>query len=233
MTLWDSPESGIQFSGMTPLFPLPGGTLFPNVLLPLHIFEPRYRCMVEDVLKSDRLIAIAMLKDGWESTYETKACPIHETVCLAQVIADECLEDGKYNLLTQGVCRARLIGEEQTDLPYRIGQLEVVEDEYPLPPVIDRIRRQQELVSAFRQIFPNLDLDAVLLSTMEEGVPLGELCDVIAHAMRLDPFHAHRLLEQADVDQRSDLVLELLKLQCREPILPTGIRQFPPGFSLN
>ena len=201
MTSWDSPESGIQFSGKTPLFPLPGATLFPNVLLPLHIFEPRYRCMVEDVLKSDRLIAIAMLKDGWESSYETKTCPIHETVCLAQVIADECLEDGKYNLLTQGVCRARLIGEEQTDLPYRIGQLEVVEDEYPLPPVIDRIRRQQELVSA--------------------------------HAMRLDPFHAHRLLEQADVDQRSDLVLELLKLQCREPILPSGKRQFPPGFSLN
>lgn len=215
------------------MFPLPGATLFPNVLLPLHIFEPRYRCMVEDVLKSDRLIAIAMLKEGWEANYESKECPVHETVCLAQVIAEECLDDGKFNLLTQGICRARLIGEDQTDLPYRVGHLEVVEDEYPLPPVIDRIRRQQELVSAFRQIFPNLDLDSALQSSMEEGVPLGELCDVIAHAMRLDPFHAHRLLEQADVDQRSDLILELLKLQCREPILPSGLRQFPPGFSLN
>lgn len=234
MTLWDaSPEPGLQFSGKTPLFPLPNVTLFPNVLLPLHIFEPRYRCMVEDVLKSDRLIAVALLKDGWEENYESKDCAIHETVCLAQVVANECLEDGRYNLLTQGVCRARLIDEEQTDLPYRIGRLEFVEDEYPLPPVIDRIRRQQELVSAFRLIFPNLDLDGDLLSTMEEGVPLGELCDVIAHAMRLDPFHAHRLLEQADVDQRSDLLLELLKLQCREPLLPIGQRTFPPGFSLN
>lgn len=229
----DSAFSGPHFSGTVPLFPLPNATLFPNVMLPLHIFEPRYRCMVEDILKANRVLAIALLKDGWEPQYETKDCSIHPTVCLARVVAEERLEDGRFHLLTQGLCRARLTGEPMTDLPYRLGHVEVIEDEYPLPPVIDRIRRQQELVSAFRQIFPKLDMDAELLSTMEEGVPLGELCDVIAHAMRLNAFHAHRLLEQSDVDQRSDLVLQLLRLQCRKPILPTGQRTFPPGFSLN
>jgi len=233
MNFWNAPEQDASFSCVTPLFPLPNVTLFPNVMLPLHIFEPRYRCMVEDVLHSDRVLAIASLKDGWEENYESKQCEIHKTVCLAQVVTEERQQDGRIHLLTQGVCRAKLTSEQDTDRPYRIGHVEVVEDEYPLPPVIDRIRRQQELVSAFRQIFPKLDLDAALLSTMEEGVPLGELCDVIAHAMRLDPFHARQLLEQSDVDQRSDLVLELLKLQCRDPISPTSPRTFPPGFSLN
>jgi hypothetical protein len=221
-----------DFSGQAALFPLPGATLFPNVMLPLHIFEPRYRCMVEDVLRADRYLAIALLRDGWQEQYESKSCPIHETVCLGRVIADERLQDGRYYLLMQGLTRARLIVEEQTDLPYRIGQVDPIPDLYPHTPVIDRTRRQAELVGYFRQVFPKLDLDSTLFGTVEDGVPLGELCDLIAHALRPRPEDAQRLLEQVDVDQRSDLLLELLKLQCRDT-KEQNARKFPPGFSLN
>ena len=226
----DFPSGAEDFSGRAALFPLPNLTLFPNVVLPLHVFEPRYRCMVEDVLKTDKYVALALLKDGHEDRYHDKDCPIHSTVCLSRIIADEQLNDGRYYLLTQGLRRARITREVQTDLPYRIGQLELLPDVYPSMPVIDRERRQLELINGFRMMFPKLNIDETLLDSLGDGVPLGELCDVIAHAMRLNPGDAQRLLEQSDVDQRSDLVLELLKLQCRPAMAP---RPFPPEFSIN
>ena len=85
----------------------------------------------------------------------------------------------------------------------------------------------------FQQIVADIDLDSSLIQALEsDGIPLGELCDVIAHAMRLDAQKAQRLLEQVDVDQRSDLVLELLKHQCRPPKYASK-RTFPPIFSMN
>lgn len=224
--------SASEFSGAVPLFPLPSVSLFPNVMLPLHVFEPRYRTMVEDVLKSHRTIAMAVLQDGWEPTYDSNRCPVHKMVCLGQIVADERLDDGRYFLLVQGLCRAELDHEIQTDRPYRVGHIRVRKDVYPAPAIIDRDHRQQELVHYFKQIFDDLDLDSSLIAALESGVPLGELCDVIAHAMRPDADSAKRLLEQADVDQRSDLVLELLKLQYRRSRGPLP-RFFPPTFSLN
>jgi uncharacterized protein len=223
-----------KFSGQAALFPLPNVTLFPNVMLPLHIFEPRYRCMVEDLLKSDGFLAIGLLKDGWEPTYESKHCPVHETVCLGSVVSDEKLEDGRYFLLTQGVSRARLVSEQESDLPYRVAQFELLEDIYPPEPVIDRLRRQQELVGEFRQLFPKIDVDASLIYALEADIPLGELCDVIAHALRLEPSVSQQVLEQPDVDQRSDLLLDLIRSINRQsdPIEKTR-QKFPPSFSVN
>ena len=222
------------FSGRAALFPLPNVTLFPNVMLPLHIFEPRYRCMVEDVLKSDGYMAIALLKDGWEPTHESKLCPVHQTVCLGSVVSHERLEDGRYYLLTQGISRARLIGEVETDLPYRIARLELLQDIYPAKPVIDRTRRQQELVNGFRELFPKIDLDSSLIYALEADVPLGELCDVIAHALRLESGLAQQVLEQPDVDQRSDLLLDLLRhINRKDKLAGTKSTTFPPSFSAN
>ena len=58
-----------SFSGTIPIFPLPNVVLFPNMLLPLHIFEPRYREMVEDALNGEGLIGMALLKEGWQNDY--------------------------------------------------------------------------------------------------------------------------------------------------------------------
>lgn len=232
MIIPDTPAPAPQFSGTLPIFPLPTVSLFPNVMLPLHVFEPRYRRMVEDVLPTHRTIAMAVLKEGWEPTYETNRCPVHNVVCLGQIVADERLDDGRYYLLLQGLCRAHLDHELESDRPYRMGHIRTQHDIYPKPAVIDRDHRQQELVHYFKQIFDDLDLDSSLIQALESGVPLGELCDVIAHAMRPDAEVAKRLLEQVDVDQRSDLVLEQLKMQYRRS--RSGVsRVYPPSFSLN
>ena len=65
-----------DFSGLAPIFPLPNVVLFPNALLPLHIFEPRYRQMTADALEGERLIAMALLRPGWESSSPPAEPPI-------------------------------------------------------------------------------------------------------------------------------------------------------------
>ncbi len=232
MTSADPNEITADFKGRAAIFPLPNVTLFPNVMLPLHIFEPRYRCMAEDTLKGDGYLAMGLLKGGWEASYETKDCEIHETVCLGKVIANDQLEDGRHYLMLQGLRRARLVTELETDLPYRLGMLEVVEDVYPQTPMIDRERRQEELVEWFGKVYPKLGFQAEVVHALGSGMQLGELCDVLAHSLKLPPEDAQRLLAQADVDQRSDLVLEMLKNQFRGTLEPVG-RDFPPGFSMN
>lgn len=232
MTPADSNDATADFTGRAAIFPLPNVTLFPNVMLPLHIFEPRYRCMAEDTLNGDGFLALGLLKDGWEECYETKDCEIHEVVCLGKVIADEQLEDGRHYLMLQGLRRARLVTELQTDLPYRLGMLEVVKDFYPQSPLIDRERRQEELVDWFSKAYPKLGMEAEMIQTLGTGMPLGELCDIMAHSLKLPPVDAHRVLALADVDQRSDLVLEMLKRQFRRKLEPT-VPTFPPNFSLN
>ena len=73
---------------------------------------------------------------------------------------------------------------------------------------------------------------AEVVHALGSGMQLGELCDVLAHSLKLPPEDAQRLLAQADVDLRSDQVLEMLKTQFRGTLEPVG-RDFPPGFSLN
>src|SRR5580700_9155649 len=94
------------FSCTARLFPLPNLVLFPHVIQPLHVFEPRYRQLMEDALQADRLMAIALLQPGWEEDYHQRP-PIHPVVCIGRIFKEERLEDGRFNLLLQGLCRAR------------------------------------------------------------------------------------------------------------------------------
>ncbi|PYV01114.1 MAG: Lon family ATP-dependent protease, partial [Acidobacteria bacterium] len=82
---------------IVPIFPLPNVVLFPKTLLPLHIFEDRYRTMTREVIAGDRRLAMVLLREGWESNYyETPA--VHDIACLGNIESYEELEDGKYNI---------------------------------------------------------------------------------------------------------------------------------------
>src|SRR5262245_63627768 len=112
-----------NFKGKVRLFPLPNLVLFPNVVQPLHVFEPRYRQMTADALADDRLMAVALLKPGWEDSYEKKP-KIHKVACLSRVIAEQLLPDGRYNLLVRGLHRVRVQKELATDKLYRLAHAE-------------------------------------------------------------------------------------------------------------
>src|SRR6476661_1177747 len=92
-------------SELLPLFPL------PNVFLPLHIFEARYREMVADAVASDRLIGMVLLRPGWERDYEGRP-PIYPVGCSGVITHAERLDDGRYNIVLRGVERFRILEEE-------------------------------------------------------------------------------------------------------------------------
>jgi Lon protease-like protein len=108
-----------------PLFPLPNVVLFPCAVLPLHIFEDRYRAMTAAALRGDRQIAMALLKPGWEKDYHRRP-EIEPVVCIGTILTHEVLPDGKYNVLLQGHTRARVI-REHGDFSYRLAELDPLE----------------------------------------------------------------------------------------------------------
>ena len=109
-------------SDLLPLFPLPNVVLFPNVFLPLHIFEPRYREMVADAITGDRMIGMVLLRPGWELNYEGRP-PVYPIGCSGLITHVEQLADGRYNIVLRGFERFRVVAEDHSR-PYRRASLE-------------------------------------------------------------------------------------------------------------
>ena len=116
-----------NFSGIVRLFPLPNLVLFPGIVQSLHIFEPRYRKMMEDALAGDQTIAMTMIRSSDSNT--GKQPQIHSVICIGKIVAHTQLEDGRFNLLLQGVARARIVRELAVEQPYRMAEVEILDEE--------------------------------------------------------------------------------------------------------
>jgi len=114
-----------------PVFPLPDVVFFPKTVLPLHVFETRYRAMVKDALDSDRMIAVALLQPGWEQRYEGSP-PYFPIATVGRMEDIEATADGRYYFKLAGLARVRL-GEVLKEAPYR----RVRAEEIPERPVDD------------------------------------------------------------------------------------------------
>jgi len=220
------------FTGVVPIFPLPNIVLFPYVALPLHVFEERYRRMVEDALEEERLIAMALLRPGWETT-TVRNPAIHEMVCLGRITADERFPSGKHNIVVTGIHRAVVTGEVESGLPYRRARLELFRDFYADKPVASRDARHRELLLNFRRLFPRTRADSLFSQVLEANLPLGVTCDLLSAALRIDVADKQALLEELDVDLRSDLLLEKIHDLLPATLPERAARGFPPKFSLN
>jgi uncharacterized protein len=221
-----SPET---FSGTARLFPLPNLVMFPHVLQPLHIFEPRYRAMLEESLDNDSLIAMAMLAPGWEGDYEGRP-ETRAMACLCRVAAHCKAEKGNYNVLLVGLKRLQIREELPPTKLFREAEVELVEDVYPPKNASRRQTLQRRLVSAFRNVLPkfpaNREHIEKLLST---EISLGMLTDIVAYTLKLDQKIKEDLLAQPLPDLRALLLLECLGARGR----PLSLATFPPEFSLN
>src|SRR5438093_947427 len=114
-------------SDLLPLFPLPNVVLFPNVFLPLHVFEPRYREMVADAIGSDRMIGMVLLRPGWQTDYEGRPA-VYPVGCSGLMTHVERLADGCYNIVLRGLERFRLTDEDHSR-SYRMGIVEPLTEE--------------------------------------------------------------------------------------------------------
>jgi Lon protease-like protein len=220
------------FEGIVRLFPLPNVVLFPQVLLPLHIFEPRYRQMTADALAGDQLITMTLLKPGWEEDYTGKPA-LYPVACLGKIIADQQLDDGRCNILLRGLSRARILGEIDQGKLYRSARVQLLEDS----PVAVHFA-EQRLHTQLTQLMPawcaTLGLpDDQLSKLLDGGLSLGSLCDILGYALPLGVEFKQKLLAELSVEERA--VLLLGHLQSQQPPKPAGgaDHKFPPDFSSN
>jgi len=221
------------FEGVAPLFPLPDFVLFPQVTQPLHIFEPRYRKMISDVLAGDRMIALGTLKPNWDSLYETKTAPVFSDVCLGRVMLDREMDDGKYIIIIRGLCRARVRAEKLTTTPYRQVELDLRFDKYSETPEIQRANRRAELLETLIATLPGAEGNRETTEAALRDLPLGVLADLIASSLKIPTETMISILAESNVDLRTDLLLDILRAQKRSQQEPGSTRKFPPDFSAN
>lgn len=228
-------QSGLipdHFRGRVRLFPLPDLVLFPHVVQPLRVFEPRYVAMLEDALKDDQLIAMALLQPGWEDDYEGVPA-IHTVVCVGRVISHTHLPDGSYNLLLAGAMRARVDDEPAADTLYRQADVTLLQDAYQSKSPQGDPALRQSLIRVFRQLNPGgVASDPGVKQLLEQEVPLGVLSDVIAYAVPLRTEDKQRLLASAGVDARTRELIRHLEAINGNTSLSRPF-PFPPEFSDN
>jgi Lon protease-like protein len=225
-------ERGLpEFRNVCRLFPLPRVVLFPHSVVPLHIFEPRYRQMTQDALASDKLVVMVQ----WRKPFPTDPSvePQLEPVgCLGRIVQHEPLPDGRFNFLLLGCKRVRLGREIPAGKLYRVAEGKLLEDENTALP---QERRIEDLRRLFRQVCEQQGaLDPEVETLLESNLPLGPLTDRIAHSLELPPAIKQWLLAEARVDCRGDFLVQLLrKVDTIESSRVAGRGGFPPPFSAN
>jgi Lon protease-like protein len=225
-----------EFSGVVRLFPLPNLVLFPQVVQPLHIFEQRYREMTADALANDKLIAMALLQPGWEKDYEGRP-PVHSVGCVGKIVADQRLEDGRYNLLLRGLGRVVILEEQPPDRLYRLARVRLLPDREPPPLELDQQLRNAVAESALAWL-PQAPAIEQLQKLVDGNLPLGQFCDLLSFALPLPMEAKQALLEQASITERAGMLRGLLEETKPEtppePEKPKrGPKKYPPEFSSN
>jgi uncharacterized protein len=228
----ESPFDLANFSGKVRLFPLPNLVLYPHVMQPMHLFEPRYKALLEEALESDGLIAISLLKTGWESDYEGRP-PLESAATLCRILTYHKTNQETYNILLVGVRRLRILEELPPDKLFREARVEVLEDQYPTTLAERRPALQQQLMSAFRQILPKLaEPSEQLDQLLGQQISLGMLTDIISYTLDLGLTLKQQLLCEPVVDRRAELLCEFFEHQAKHPTEQSD-KPFPPRFSNN
>jgi Lon protease-like protein len=192
-----------------PIFPLAGAILFPRAQLPLHIFEERYRTMVEDALAGGGRIAMIQPLD------EGDGQGLYQVGCVGELVGVEELDDGRYNIMLMGSSRFRLINEAKVGTPYRQADVDLAafDDDAEPPPL--GIAQRAEVEREARRFGDALGLavDWEAVSRLDDEM----LVNAIAQVAPFDVGAKQALLEEESLAGRADLVVQLMQFQRLAP----------------
>lgn len=200
------PDPG-RLPATIPLFPLEDAALFPHGARPFHIFEQRYRAMVADALKGDRIIGMVTLQPGFEANYEGRPA-IYGVGCAGYIEEFEELPDGRYNILLRGLVKFRVNGEDQSRT-YRLARVTAIPE-----PVVDD---QKAALHKQRQRLE------VLLTRPGDDPPIPpdvsdeEVIDAVAQYVPLDPSERQALLDLEGLVARGQALIDLLESKSKPP----------------
>ena len=220
-------------SPIIPLFPLPTTVFYPNTSLPLHIFEPRYRNMVEDTLNGKGEIGIILLKPGWESDYQG-APEIMTTGCVGKIERHSKLPEGKYNILLSGLYRFRILNEIKGKI-YRQAQVELLKEINDKNLTSEPSPIKDQLIRIMRLYLKNLPEGTKIEQAldMKNCCKLGEFVDKLTHHFDLPVNKMQEFLEQQDVQQRANSLYSLIEFKNQLIQISKNMKGREIDFSMN
>jgi Lon protease-like protein len=199
------PDVPADFAGQVPLFPLSNVVAFPHSMLPLHIFESRYREMFGDALAGDQLIAMATLLPGYEIDYYSRP-PVAPIICVGRIARYHQNDNGTYDFLLLGLQRARIDHEITPVRSYRRAAVDLLQDSTEADAVADELGPQ--LTARLQRHAPQLGR---LLSALgKHQLALGLFTDIVAHHLDLDTPIKLQLLEELSPAARARLLIQHL-----------------------
>lgn len=214
------PEISAQELDQLAIFPLPGAVLFPHSLLPLHIFEPRYRALTRHLIETGAPLGIASLLPGYEERYH-QSPTVHTVLGVGRLVHHEPLPDGRFNIILRGQCRARLVEELTSPHPWRLIRAQAI-SEVASPP-----ERTRALLDTLRGCLFGLGqqhgrlaaLIAKRLNTIQEP---GPLADSLLSALLPDQEQRLEALADPDIASRLDRINACVSELLLQGPLPQG-----------
>jgi len=186
---------------------LPNVVFFPKTILPLHIFEPRYRLMAADALAGEKSLCVVLLKPGWEADYEGSP-EVYPVGCVGRIVQHQKLPDGRYNLTLHGEDKVIIEGFERLD-PYRLGRVRTVIDDATWVDEAGVAEESSALLELFRRGHqgPGIDLAQVFSPHMSPEAVLNS----VAMHLNVEPEIKQHLLEIESVGARYRTILQILR----------------------
>jgi len=204
-----------------PIFPLPNAVLFPNVFMPLHIFEPRYCEMVRDSIANDRIIGMVLLKEGWNLHADPNP-PIYSVGCAGIITHIESVNNERYNIVLRGFERFRVAQEDQTRA-YRLAEVDILPEKVSADGRIQLDRDKKKLERLLDQNQSRTSTDTKIPLDM----PTEVLINTLSQYLEFEPLEKQALLERLGPTERCSALVELLEMRLlmnNQPAPPSSIQ---------
>jgi len=188
---------------MTPLFPLPNVVLFPGTLLPLYIFEDRYRMMVQDALSENRTIGIVLIRKTDSPVSRTPT--VYDVGCSGFIAHCEQMTNGCFNIVLRGQRRFRILKEDHSK-PYRRAMLEYWTE--PLSSA-ELLRQKRERLE---QLLTTRLTATESITWMASRMADTDFINTLSQYLELEPAEKQALLEQHGLKERCQSLIDLLEI---------------------